>query len=96
MEAGVPLVVVFCLANGFLGALRRYYEFMLKGLQEVDNSLALKKSLSFSCEEILGSEFRILLGNTGSVLWLLILAHFGLRGRGRKKLNPESKFPSLR
>ncbi len=43
VEAGVPLVVVFCLTNGFLGALRRQYEFMLKGLQEIDKSLSLKK-----------------------------------------------------
>lgn len=43
MEAGVPLVVVFCLSNGFLGARRIHYEFMLKGLQEVAKSLALKK-----------------------------------------------------
>ena len=39
----MPLVVVFCLSNGFLGARRRHYEFMLKGLQEVAKSLALKK-----------------------------------------------------
>ena len=43
LEADVPVVVVFCLANGFLGALRRHYEFMLKGLQEVDEALARKK-----------------------------------------------------
>lgn len=44
-EASVPLVVVFCLTDGFLGALRRQYEFMLKGLQEINRSLALKKIL---------------------------------------------------
>ncbi|HPS89087.1 MAG TPA: deoxyribodipyrimidine photo-lyase, partial [Methanosarcina vacuolata] len=34
-EADVPVFVVFCLADGFLGAIRRQYEFMLRGLQEV-------------------------------------------------------------
>lgn len=43
LEAEVPVVVVFCLVNRFLGALRRHYEFMLKGLQEVDSVLARKK-----------------------------------------------------
>lgn len=43
LEADVPVVVVFCLANGFLGAVRRHYEFMLRGLQEVDEALAKKK-----------------------------------------------------
>ncbi len=43
MEAGVPLAVIFCLSDGYLGAIRRHYEFMLKGLQEVARSLALKK-----------------------------------------------------
>ncbi len=43
MEAGMPLAVVFCLSDGFLGAIRRHYEFMFKGLQEVARSLSLKK-----------------------------------------------------
>ena len=43
LEADVPVVVIFCLANGFLGAVRRHYEFMLKGLQEVESALARKK-----------------------------------------------------
>jgi deoxyribodipyrimidine photo-lyase len=43
LEADVPVVVVFCLVDGFLGAIRRQYEFMLKGLQEVGAALAWKK-----------------------------------------------------
>lgn len=43
LESDVPVVVVFCLVNRFLGALRWHYEFMLKGLQEVDSKLAEKK-----------------------------------------------------
>jgi deoxyribodipyrimidine photo-lyase len=35
-----PLGVVFCLAPAFLGATRRQYGFMLKGLQEVAGDLA--------------------------------------------------------
>jgi len=42
-EADVPVFVVFCLADGFLGAIRRQYEFMLRGLQEVEAALARKK-----------------------------------------------------
>jgi deoxyribodipyrimidine photo-lyase len=43
LEANVPVVVVFCLQNALLGDVRRHYEFMLKGLLEVDNTLATKK-----------------------------------------------------
>lgn len=43
LEADVPVFVVFCLVDRFLGAIRRQYEFMLKGLQEVEVALARKK-----------------------------------------------------
>ena len=43
LGANVPVVVVFCLQNVLLGDVRRHYEFMLKGLLEVDNTLAKKK-----------------------------------------------------
>jgi deoxyribodipyrimidine photo-lyase len=43
MEADVPVFVVFCLVDRFSGAIRRQYEFMLKGLQEVEAALARKK-----------------------------------------------------
>jgi deoxyribodipyrimidine photo-lyase len=43
LEADVPVVVIFCLVNRFLGALRWHYEFMLKGLREVDSTLTGKK-----------------------------------------------------
>lgn len=42
-EADVPIAVVFCLANKFLGAGERQYYFMLKGLQELQVLLSLKK-----------------------------------------------------
>ena len=42
-DAGVSLVVVFCMVDEFLGALKRQYEFMLEGLQEVESFLSLKK-----------------------------------------------------
>lgn len=42
-EADVPVFVVFCLVDRFLGATRRKYEFMLRGLQEVEATLARKK-----------------------------------------------------
>ncbi|WP_440956707.1 deoxyribodipyrimidine photo-lyase [Methanosarcina sp. Mfa9] len=41
-DAGVPLVVVFCMTDEFLGAGLRQYQFMLEGLQEVESSLFLK------------------------------------------------------
>lgn len=43
LEADVPVFVVFCLVDKFLGAIRRQYEFMLRGLQEVEATLARKK-----------------------------------------------------
>ncbi|MDQ1274873.1 MAG: deoxyribodipyrimidine photo-lyase [Euryarchaeota archaeon] len=42
-EAGVLVGVVFCLTDDFLGAGRRHYEFMLKGLQELEATLSRKK-----------------------------------------------------
>ena len=42
-RAGVPIVVVFCLADRFLGARKRPYEFMLLGLQELEVALSRKK-----------------------------------------------------
>lgn len=42
-EANVPVTVVFCLAEEFLGAGRRHYEFMLKGLQELELALFRKR-----------------------------------------------------
>ncbi len=41
-----PLAVVFCLVPAFLGATNRPYRFMLKGLQEVEQSLG-KKNIPF-------------------------------------------------
>ncbi|HHT11104.1 MAG TPA: deoxyribodipyrimidine photo-lyase [Atribacter sp.] len=35
----VPFGVIFCLVNDFLGATRRQYDFMLKGLQQVHEEL---------------------------------------------------------
>ncbi|WP_320172809.1 deoxyribodipyrimidine photo-lyase [Maridesulfovibrio sp.] len=35
----VPLIVVFCLVPSFLGATMRQYDFMLNGLQQVENDL---------------------------------------------------------
>jgi deoxyribodipyrimidine photo-lyase len=40
LSLGQPLGVAFCLAPAFLGATRRQYGFMLKGLQEVAGDLA--------------------------------------------------------
>ncbi len=42
LQQRVPLVVVFCLVPSFLFATMRHYHFMLKGLQEVEHSLARK------------------------------------------------------
>jgi len=38
-EKKVPLVVLFCLASKFLGAVKRQYAFMLRGLVEIANDL---------------------------------------------------------
>jgi deoxyribodipyrimidine photo-lyase len=39
-ERRAPLAVVFCLADGFLGATARHYDFLLAGLQGVEAGLA--------------------------------------------------------
>lgn len=46
LDVEVPLIVLFCLTDSFLGAGRRQYEFMLKGLREVEKDLA-SKSIPF-------------------------------------------------
>lgn len=38
-DFGVPLIVVFCLSQTFLGATRRQYDFMLRGLAETAATL---------------------------------------------------------
>ncbi|WP_459938961.1 deoxyribodipyrimidine photo-lyase [Desulfonatronum parangueonense] len=38
-ENGVPLIVLFCLSPTFLNAAIRHYDFLLKGLAEVESSL---------------------------------------------------------
>jgi deoxyribodipyrimidine photo-lyase len=42
LKQRAPLVVMFCLVPEFLNATQRQYDFMLKGLQEVENNLAGK------------------------------------------------------
>jgi deoxyribodipyrimidine photo-lyase len=42
MQRRLPLVVVFCLANDFLGATSRHFNFMLAGLKDVEESLTLR------------------------------------------------------
>jgi deoxyribodipyrimidine photo-lyase len=46
LERKVPIIVVFCLAPSFLGATLRQYGFMLRGLEEVQGSLA-KRQIGF-------------------------------------------------
>lgn len=46
LERRVPLIVFFCLAPAFLGAALRQYGFMLRGLKEVEESLA-ERSIPF-------------------------------------------------
>jgi deoxyribodipyrimidine photo-lyase len=46
IDRKVPLAVVFCLVPEFLHAAIRHYGFMIKGLQEVEDSL-VKKNISF-------------------------------------------------
>lgn len=50
----VPLIVVFCLVSEFLGATLRQYDFMLRGLEEVETNL-----------NKLNIPFKMLTGNPG-------------------------------
>ncbi len=42
LEMKQPLTVVFCLTDSFLGATKRHYAFMIKGLMEVEEKLRQK------------------------------------------------------
>lgn len=57
IELNQPLQVVFCLQPNFLGATLRQYDFMLRGLREVEAALVE-----------LGIEFSLLLGNPSDQL----------------------------
>jgi photolyase PhrII len=48
LEKKSPLLVVFCLVPKFSGAAFRQYAFMIKGLQEIEQSLK-KKDIPFVC-----------------------------------------------
>jgi len=39
LEYKVPLVVVFCLVEHFLGAMKRQYQFMIEGLKHIESGL---------------------------------------------------------
>lgn len=43
LEQKKPLVALFCLVSGFLGAAMRQYAFMLRGLEEVESDLRALK-----------------------------------------------------
>ena len=75
-EADVPVVVVFCLTNEFLGAGRRHYEFMLKGLQELEVALSRKKIPFFVLRGDPGQKITEFVRSTGLALLLLISALF--------------------
>lgn len=57
LDKQVPLVVVFCLASGFLGATGRHYSFMIKGLEELEESLRL---LNIPLQVLIGSPDEVL------------------------------------
>jgi deoxyribodipyrimidine photo-lyase len=50
LDYKVPLIVVFCIQNSFLGATRRQFHFMIKGLVEVEATL-LEKNIPFKLLE---------------------------------------------
>lgn len=57
LEKRVPLIVVFCLSPGFLGATIRQYGFMIRGLLELEVSLS---ALNISFQVLTGSPDEVL------------------------------------
>ncbi len=57
LETGRSLRVVFCLTPGFIGAAMRQYDFMLKGLQQVESTLSR-----------MGILFELITGNPGEMI----------------------------
>jgi hypothetical protein len=70
LEAEMPVFVVFVWEIGVIGVIRRQYEFMLKGLQEVEDAPAKKKETRMGILELNGTlkEFMIALGRKGKFL----------------------------
>ncbi len=48
LQKKVPLIVIFCLVDDFLGAQVSHFEFMLSGLKKVAKDL-IKRNISFYC-----------------------------------------------
>jgi deoxyribodipyrimidine photo-lyase len=92
-EADVPVVVVFCLTDDFLGAGRRHYDFMLKGLQELEAALSLKKIPFFFLQGDPGKEIPQFVNKYGAGALVTDFSPLRIKAGWVEQIIPEIKIP---
>ncbi|WP_235282945.1 deoxyribodipyrimidine photo-lyase [Methanosarcina sp. 1.H.T.1A.1] len=92
-EADVPVAVVFCLTEEFLGAGRRHYEFMLKGLQELEVALSRKKIPFFFLEGDPGQRIPHFVTKCGAGTLVTDFSPLRVKAEWIEKVRSEIKIP---
>ncbi len=73
LERKVPLIAVFCLVPTFLDATLRQYDFMIRGLEELERDLA---DVNIGCRVLLGTPQDVLLPYLESTTPSLLVTDF--------------------
>jgi deoxyribodipyrimidine photo-lyase len=92
-EADVPVVVVFCLTDDFLGAGRRHYDFMLKGLQELEAALSRKKIPFFFLQGDPGKEIPQFVNKYGAGILVTDFSPLRIKAGWVEQIIPEIEIP---
>jgi deoxyribodipyrimidine photo-lyase len=92
-EADVPVVVVFCLTDEFLGAGKRHYDFMLKGLQELETALSRKKIPFFCLEGDPGKEIPQFVNKYGAGILVTDFSPLRIKAGWVEQIIPEIETP---
>ena len=88
-----PLAVVFCLVPGFLGATLRHYDFMLRGLEDVEGVLATKNIPFFLLRGEPGQVLPAFLGKHGASLLVTDFDPLKIKQRWKRAVGREIAVP---
>jgi len=92
-EADVPVVVVFCLTDEFLGAGGRHYDFMLKGLQGLEAALSRKKIPFFFLQGDPGKEITQFVNKYGAGTLVTDFSPLRIKAGWVEQIIPGIKIP---
>lgn len=92
-EADVSVVVVFCLTTDFLGAGERHYDFMLKGLQELEATFFRKNIPFFFLHGEPGKEIPQFVKQYGIGTLVTDFSPLRIKGEWIEKIIPEIEIP---